>query len=323
MPRKLHAKPVTPETPVLPETLPEALLQMVWRGASPPKTFGAAIIRLLWAQRWSRVAVLSVAAMSVAAYIVSGSSRLYRFAIEAISSAAAAETIGYETIYSHHGSNDPSNEGFNYLAHNAMVGPTREGWRITQHGSDIVYFVPLTPNQIEIVNTKGWRVVVRAWVEDQFFPAGGLNANLDTGKRRYDINLWRDGNDPAKTDFVRLNSGVLTPKGLVSVQTFPGTDTFRNTPQPGDSKRLTPGRHVLQLTYDATRQAATLTIDGAPLFDDYKGHTDWLTGAKFSFAASEASGVFEDVTLALPERATIPRWQRIVLVLRRIVGSIL
>jgi hypothetical protein len=188
---------------------------------------------------------------------------------------AAAHPGRAAEIASHQGATDPLTEGFTFIQ---MDGVGIPGQVFNDMGFDAWTLVgssfftqtwyqtgALTPAQKAALQAEGWTASLRARVTEGAPALNVAFANLDTGTRRFDINL---GLNPLGDTFVRLNTAV------------PGL----GVPIPGPTFTLTGSGstyHLFQLVYDPVSQSADLFVDGVERISDYLGHTDFVEDRGF------------------------------------------
>ena len=200
-------------------------------------------------------------------------------------------------VVAHIGANDPMREGFSSGYDLALPGQQARWSTIStspSHNPDswliknpvpgaVLYRYLLSDEVLSQAKKNGWRITIRARMLKAIDPYACINANFDTGFRRYDLNITRAfPNLPNNTDLIaRLNLHVLAANSAEG----PVTDKFN------DESRS----HMYVMTYDARNKVATVDIDDEErLKVAYSGHTDFTRGrGEFMFSTSTAEAEFE------------------------------
>jgi len=247
--------------------------------------------------KWLMSIVATIVASIVTALLITTGDRVFR-RLSPPPSGQHSPTREATLVIQHVGKNDPRDEHFTsgydlaspqhqsqWRRITLMPSQDPPSWRITNPVMGAVpYQYLLSDDALNDARTKGWRITLKTRLLGVIDPDGGINANFDTGVRRYDLNIVRafprlPGNTQLK---VRLNNYVLGPTGLGTAG--PETD-------PIDDNRL----HQYVMMYDPASALAKVYVDEKERLEvRYEGHTYYTSGhARFLFGTSGAESTFE------------------------------
>ena len=216
-------------------------------------------------------------------------------------------------IIAHSGATDPTTEGFGQLtvpppstAAPLINDQGNDAWSITGTGqaSQVVYTSgPFSPAQNADIANQGFELTLTARpVQALALPYDNLNpvvisgAAVDTGARRFDVQLGLDANG---------DTVVVLP---TSISIGPGGSIYA----PGPNYTLVgsgSSYHVYRLVYDPATQLADLIVDGVERLSNYAGHTTNVVDFGLMWGAySGGQGNFSLVELAstaIPEPSAL------------------
>lgn len=151
-------------------------------------------------------------------------------------------------------------------------------WRVVSE-DQMHYYRTLTPTEKQFAANRDWKLTCVCAVE-----SGGMNVNIDLGKRRFDIELIQEENKY----YVALWKKVSPEFEWEEKVEFPGANDIDHP-------------HTYELHYDHAAQTASLWIDGRLMASGYHGHTQFVENlglvlGSFSYRSAKLGiGVFRSV----------------------------